>query len=274
MLIILAFMYVTVFLVACTGGSMEKEKPSLRSIKSVDDSALKRLSGKKIYFGHQSIGSNILDGIDDVMRDNPKVRLKIRETENPEDYKASILGHSAIGKNNDPRSKCDHFVELMENGLGGNVEVAFFKFCCVDIMAESNVTELFSYYKEKMEYIKNKFPEVTFIHVTIPLTIVQSGPKAWIKKMMGLPLGYYDDNVKRNEYNNMLKKTYSGKEPVFDIAEIQSTLPDGRRVDIEKGGNIIYYLAPQYTNDGGHLNDLGRRIVAEQLLITLAELPR
>ena len=39
-----------------------------------------------------------------------------------------------------------------------------------------------------------------------------------------------------------------------------------------KDGENYYSLVPDYTDDGGHLNEKGRKIVAEQLLILLANL--
>ena len=38
------------------------------------------------------------------------------------------------------------------------------------------------------------------------------------------------------------------------------------------GLKIYYSMAPEYTTDGGHLNETGRKRVAEQLLIFLANL--
>ena len=68
----------------------------------------------------------------------------------------------------------------------------------------------------------------------------------------------------------MLRKQYDGKEPLFDLAKIESTLTDGMRLSYKKDGKSIFALIPDYTHDGGHLNEYGRKIVAEQLLIYLA----
>jgi lysophospholipase L1-like esterase len=39
-------------------------------------------------------------------------------------------------------------------------------------------------------------------------------------------------------------------------------------------GQTYYSMYPGYTSDGGHLNDVGRKVVARALLAFLAELPR
>jgi len=72
-----------------------------------------------------------------------------------------------------------------------------------------------------------------------------------------------------------MRQEYQENGNLFDIAEIESTLPDGSKVTYDYMGNTYYALAPQYTNDGGHLNEAGRRIVvAQQLLLFLARLAR
>ena len=80
------------------------------------------------------------------------------------------------------------------------------------------------------------------------------------------------DNIKRNELNRLIVQEYGGKEPLFDIALIESTLPDGRRTIFSADGKDYYYLSDEYTNDGGHLNEQAQKYVAEQLLITMSRL--
>ena len=70
----------------------------------------------------------------------------------------------------------------------------------------------------------------------------------------------------------MLLKKYEGKEPILDIAKIESTFPNGTRCSFTRDGKTYYSMVPEYTYDGGHLNELGRKKVAEQLLILLAQL--
>ena len=82
----------------------------------------------------------------------------------------------------------------------------------------------------------------------------------------------YDSFMNRQIYNEMIIEKYSGIDPIFDIAAIESTYPDGRRSSFTRKGKVYYTLIPDYTNDGGHLNDLGKSIVAEKLLLFLINL--
>ena len=78
--------------------------------------------------------------------------------------------------------------------------------------------------------------------------------------------------IKRNEFNDMMRNEYEDREPIFDLALIESTFLDGKREMYQENDIIYYSLVPDYTNDGGHLNEKGRKLVAEQLLIFLSEL--
>lgn len=258
---------------SCSGGKMESTaKTTLPSIKSVSTEAWQKLSQKKIYFGHQSVGFNIIDGIKDVMKENPQIKLNIVETSSPSDFTAPLFGHSTVGNNTDPKSKCDAFAGFIDKGLGNKTDIAFFKFCYVDILPGTDVNKVFEDYKNTMSTIGKIYPRTTFVHITTPLTTIQTGPKAWIKKIIGKPVSGYDDNIKREQFNEMLRKQYNGKEPIFDLAMIESINPNGSRISFTQNGQTGYVLVLQYTNDGGHLNEMGRKRIAEQLLIQLANI--
>ena len=249
---------------------MEEKGISFSSLKDVSVSQLDELSKKRIYFGHMSVGYNIIDGIRDILKENPELKMNIIETKDPSAMAPHVFAHSSVGKNMDPKSKVDDFVQSMESGLGQKVDAAFFKFCFVDIEAATNVEELFSLYKNAMSKLQGKYPKVTFIHVTVPLTTVQTGWKAPVKRIIGKPIEGYQDNIKRNQFNDLIRQEYSGREPVFDLAGIESSALDGRRASFTSNDKIYCSLMPSYTFDGGHLNEKGRKVVAEQLLILLA----
>ncbi|MCK5076580.1 MAG: hypothetical protein KAR38_09400, partial [Calditrichia bacterium] len=72
------------------------------------------------------------------------------------------------------------------------------------------------------------------------------------------------------EYNELLKETFKD-EPVFNLAKVESTYPDGSRESFTQNGKTYYSLIRNYTYDGGHLNELGRQIAAKELMKVLAE---
>jgi len=243
------------------------------SIKDIPDSAWKKLSKKRIYFGHQSVGNNIINGIKDLMKENSQINLNIVETADPADFKIGIFAHSSVGKNENPQSKIDAFANFMENGIGNMADIAFFKFCYVDVTARTDVERVFADYKNTISRLRESYPGTMLIHVTAPLTVTKTTFKTWIKKIIRKKdIWEYDDNIKRNEFNDLLRNEFEGKEPIFDLAKVESTHPDGRMETFTKDRENYYSLVPDYTDDGGHLNDKGRKIIAEQLLILLAGL--
>jgi len=255
-------------------------------MKIIKDEAIEALTGKKILFGHASVGNNIISGIEDIIESDERFN-KFRF------YKLAELSQSGfydfmVRKNRFPKEKCDHFKKtLTDQDIGNSFNIAFFKFCFVDINSNSNVQKIFNYYEETIKHIKEKFPKLTIIHVTIPLTVHSWGPK---ELLINLSKGKLRNvkrilssfkrnltegdiaNIKRNEFNEILINKYKVKDPIYDLAKAESTLPDGERVTFKYKGGLYFSLAREYTGDGGHLNKLGRYHAAKELLETLSEI--
>ena len=270
-------MIAVLFSISCEDSKMRAAKTSVRSSELLPDASLNRLLQQTIYFGHQSVGYNILEGIRDILKEYPQQALNIVETREPATSKAPFFAHSTIGRNGQPISKLDDFSDVLRRHSPARMDVALMKFCFVDFTEQTNVQDLFRRYTDTFVGLKDSFSGTTFVHVTVPLTGSPSGLK-WVmrdvvKRLIGRKVGSYKDNRTINEFNDLMRNTYLGKEPVFDLAAIESTHADGTRVMIQDAGLAVYSLAPEYTFDGGHLNETGRRIVALELLRFLAALP-
>ena len=221
------------------------------------------------------MGNNIIAGIEDLNRKNTSLKIKIQRIKNFYPLNSPGFYHSDIGKNDYPRTKIDAFVQAMDMGIGKTADIAFFKFCFVDITSSTDVNELFKYYTEKINQIHAKYPDFILVHFTAPLLRRnQPSIKSYIKRLFGKGGGFFDDshNMARTRFNNLLRKKYQGHEPLFDLAMFESTHQDGTRSFYSQGKETFYSLAPEYTDDGGHLNELGRKYIAEQLLVFLARL--
>lgn len=230
------------------------------------DQQARTLSTQKVFFGHQSVGENIIQGIQEMMASDPRLRLNIVDSRNPEAVPAPAFVESHIGQNTDPRSKNSDFLAMMNQGFAG---IAMLKYCYVDIGEATDAQQMFNSYQAMIEEVRRNHPEIRIVHITVPLTTVGSTTKAWVKSMLGKNTAQ-DDNIKRNRFNSLLVQAY-GKEPIFDLATVESTHSDGSRSYFKNGSELIYTLAPEYTTDGGHLNQAGRRIAAERLLKVLAK---
>jgi hypothetical protein len=231
--------------------------------------SLEKLSRQRIFFGHQSVGGNLLDGVKQV-----SPGLRIVEVKAPtEPVAPGTIAHAMVGENLKPESKIADFERLMDGGLAKGADVAFFKFCYIDINGGTDTRALFEKYRAAMEGLKARHPGTTFVHVTVPLTTVQRGAKAWVKELLGRPVWGLTENVQRETFNQLLRKTYGGKEPLFDLAALESTAPDGSAETYELNGQTWPAMVPAYSDDGGHLNAAGQARMAREFLAFLSALP-
>ena len=247
------------------------ETTLLASLPALSDQQLDSLATKKIFFGHQSVGDNVIQGIRDLMSANPRLKINIVKSPDPQLIPAPALVEFEIGRNGDPQSKNKAFASILDKGMGTRGGIVMFKYCYVDIDSSTNIHTMFQDYCEQINTLGAKYPSLKIVHITVPLTTVEPTTKAWVKSMLGRTTTQ-DVNVKRNDFNNLLRKTYSGIDPIFDLAAVEATHGDGSRSYFTRGGKKIYTLAPEFTSDGGHLNESGRRAAAEALLQVLAKL--
>jgi hypothetical protein len=221
-----------------------------------------RLSCKRICFGHQSVGKNLIDGL----MAGTKGRLNIVESSDPETFRQPVFAHFRVGQNCDPLAKFEDFKTVMTSGVGESVDVAFFKLCYVDITAHTEVENLFNAYRRMMDDLALTYPAVTFLHVTVPLRRLESGVFQWIKAQWRGDDRERLAQVKRHAYNELLRATYGSSGRLFDLAAAEATYPDGRVSVIRHEGGTLPSLVSDYTDDGGHLNGrAAERIVARLL---------
>ncbi len=244
---------------------MHVEQVTLPSLSEVSPEAWAALARKRICFGHQSVGYDILDGVRELLVEHPEIGLRIVETSAPRDFDGPVLAHSRLGRNGDPRSKLAEFEELISGLLREHADIAFFKFCYVDITAGTDVAALFAEYRETMVRLHERCPTMTVLHVTVPVCSARTGPKAWVKGLLRHP----DDNIPRARFNALLRQEYASCAPLFHLAACEATAPDGKRAWYEADGCRVDTLQTAYTTDGGYLNSAGRRAAAIALLDAL-----
>src|SRR6056297_611450 len=258
------------FVPSCNNGDhMQATKTYQKIIDSIPAQQWEKLSRQKIYFGHQSVGYNIMDG----MADNAAINFNIKETSDLSDFDQPVFAHSRNGENRDWQSKIDGFHDKINSGLGKKADIAFFKLCYVDITGETDAQKLFESYRQTMKQLEKEFPDTVFLHTTAPLKTTKTSWKIWIKKLIGKEhIWEYADNIKRNEFNDLIRQEYGDSRRLFDIARAESTYLDGNRETFEKDGERYEALVPIFTNDGGHLNEMGRKVVAAHMLRVIADI--
>ena len=254
----------------CGGRAVERVAEHTPSIAETPEDSWRRLAGRRVFFGHQSVGENIVDGIRGILASRPDIGCAISDLPDPARLTEPGLYHARIGRNGDPAAKTDHFARLVDEGL--SADIALHKYCYVDFDERTDVEAVFEHYRATMRRLADAHPEVTFVHVTVPLTEVRMGPRDWLNKLLGRTPGEYATAMVRARFNDMLRREYDGRAPVFDLAAIESTRPDGAREGFSFKGGTYESLAPEYSADGAHLNERGRAAAAAPLLALLADL--
>ena len=237
------------------------------------DQQIRSLETKRIFFGHQSVGDDIVQGIRELIGSDPRLKLTVVSSADPQLTTEASFIEARIGVNRDPESKNRSFVKVLDKGFGAQGGIAFFKYCYVDFGSNTDVQKIFDRYRKEVTHIKHKYPSLKIVHVTVPLTTDDSGrtTKERIKTILR-HLSGRDPNVKRNQFNRLLRETYEGHDPMFDIADVEATRPDGSKSYFMRGIEKVYTMVPEFTTDGGHLNEAGRRLAAQRLLPVLANL--
>ena len=231
---------------------------------------LQAVARLQVYFGHQSVGANVIEGLG-ALSARAGVALRVVETPDARAAAGPVFAHGQVGTNGDPRSKLDAFERSLR--AGADPDAALVKLCYVDFDAHTDARAVFEAYRTTLRTLRGRHPRTVFVHVTAPLEAARSGVKASLKRLLGRDDPAVAANARREEFNALLRREFEGREPIFDLARVESTRADGRLESVELGGRPVPVLVPEYTSDGGHLNRDGRERAARALVEVLASLP-
>ena len=220
--------------------------------------------GTKIFFAHQSVGNNLLSGVQRLAAGAGR-ELKVAKLDEADGKPGALWLHIAAGRNGEPKSKIDEFVSTLKGRTSLKPDVAFMKFCYIDFNPQTDVGDVFAYYQNALNALKRERPDVRIAHVTAPLMQKPNTLKARAQRLLGREVWGDAANVKRAEFNARLLAAFPS-DPIFDVARWESTRPDGSRESFEQGGKTYYSLVPSYSDDGGHLDDLGQRVLGAEMI--------
>ncbi len=166
-----------------------------------------------------------------------------------------------VGRNGDPLGKIKDFVSTSSSFP--DIDVAMVKICYVDLNKNSDATAVAKTYADAIKTLQRAHPSTRFIAITSPLTAVPSGAKAWVKSLIKGSSPELADNEKRKEFNDYLRKEFD-KDHIFDLAALEAekaVADDGKEIEV---------MRPSLTDDGGHLNAAGQRLVGAAFIKLLA----
>jgi hypothetical protein len=257
----------------------EKSLPIQGNVASaIATEDLTAVARTRVFFGHRSIGMNVLDAVPGVYADNGVSAPPIERGRTEPGPNGGFITHQWIGENYKPLLKLEEFDRTMRGGMGRQVDVALMKFCSVDITSSTDVDALFARYRDTLAALERDFPNVTFIHVTVPLVTDRQDLISKLKTRLKTVLGRSDvnhqpANVARERLNALTRSEYAGRH-LFDLAAIESTRPDGTRVSGRYDNQGYFALYDGYASDNIHLNAVGSKIAATAFLETIAQASR
>ena len=226
-------------------------------------------ASKRVIFAHQSVGGNILDGASAVAA-SAGVPLNVVETRLSPSPGSGIY-HFQVGTNGDPLGKIkDYEVSLAQIPVA-SFDVAMVKLCYIDFNRGTDAAQIATAYVQTLENLQSRNPQTRFVAVTTPLTTIQTGPKSWVKRLLGKTPAGYIENAKREEFNAVLRQKF-GTGRLFDVAKLESQGGAGP-VGFDYEGRHFEALDPALSSDGGHLNDKGKRVLGSAFMKFLASLP-
>lgn len=238
---------------------------------------LTAVASTRVFFGHFSVGMNLLNAVPGVYADHAVSAPPIEQGGTQPGPNGGFIAHQFIGTEVDGKPPLEDFDRIMRGGMGRQVDVALMKFCWGDVQSKTDVDDLFASYRDTMAALERDFPNVTFIHVTEPLT-TESGLFTELKTKLNTLLGRSDwygqrANVARERLNALIRGEYAGRH-LFDLAAIESTKPDGMRVSGRYDNQGYFALYDGYASDMAQLNTVGSKIAATAFLEAIAQASR
>ncbi|MCB0749266.1 MAG: S-layer homology domain-containing protein [Ignavibacteriae bacterium] len=201
---------------------------------SLSQTELDNARKQDVLFNHQSVGSNIITGLDTMKKADPgRYSISMKASQDISWYDTyDGINHFKEGANGAPSGKISGKKNLVAT-YNSKIDVAFMKFCFVDVSADLDA--LWIEYRDAMEELESTYPNIKFIWWTMPITINGSQDR-----------DSFNANIRNyvNQNNKIL----------FDIASIESHDPSGNAIK-DSGYDAMY---SGYTDDGGHLNTSGQ----------------
>lgn len=229
----------------------------------------------RTFFAHQSVGADILAGIEQLARGgSPVARVRdlahARDNIEPDLTHSPVIIHQRIGANREPLTKIAGFRAVLDANHRPEIDVALLKFCYVDITTQAEAETLWRHYETAIEALSTAHPGVHLVHCTVPLRSLPEGPYAWLRLALGRSLGRRHPAIAANRardwFNRQLRERFGDGRRLFDLAALESRRANGKPCQLIDAGTRVPSLAREWTYDGGHFNDRGRTMAAAAFL--------
>lgn len=229
---------------------------------------LEAIGKTRIVFGHQSIGMNILQAMPSVFSpfglQAPEVASvdwpQARDTDDP------VFAEIWVGTNGDALGKISDFARQID-AAAHPYDIAFMKIGPVDIKTGTDIQAVFDSYASTMDSLEKKHPKTTFLYTTSALMSEESDWSGVEASQIGVPGNAGDsDNARREQYNALVRERFGSTGRLFDLAQLESELPDGTIAAKTVDGVPSRVMNPAFTDDSLHLNSTGAEHLATAML--------
>jgi hypothetical protein len=230
---------------------------------AVTDSVLARTQSLRIFFGHQSVGGNVIAGVQALADSGISLPLQVIRTIDPDSVAGAVLGHEWIGENGDPAGKMAAFLKILRGPGTTTVNTAMMKLCYSDFTKNTDPQALFASYVAMVDSLRAARPDLVLAHVTTPLVAPDGTLKYLLRTVRGR-LTNAARNTRIQEYNALMRSKYGPGGQLFDLAAFEAG------GSMERGAA----LRAAFTDDGEHLNASGQRVVSSAYLSFLGSVAR
>ena len=247
------------------------------------------LRSARVFFLHHSVGQNILDAVERLDGAVAGGRWPVVDVDEAMKRDGGALIDVVGGTNAAPTTKVDAFVSTLLGHPGLRADVALMKFCYVDFAPDTDVDALFAYYRDSVRALRALRPGMRLVHSTVPLKARPVDVRARVRRALRLQVFEDAANQRRAAFNARLREAFAA-DPIFDLAALEARGPDAHcareRSELAQcpvltdaapttnDGDDAPALHPRFTDDGGHLNPTGARVVAVAWLHFLADVVR
>ena len=93
-----AIFFIGIILAACTG------TPHVELQQKDVKENMKTVAKAKVFFGHQSVGQNIVDGLSEIVKESGDTAFHIIDVHKTEQLPEFYFAHTKVGKNRKPET--------------------------------------------------------------------------------------------------------------------------------------------------------------------------